>query len=121
MLQFGLHDIAYDDERLSVELYTALLTNITNYLVSVQKSHGSKLVWVTTTPVPTVPTYGNDCNSTTGFCMNPPRFNDDGTLLPPPPRPPTSHNRSFTLHLTFFACFNRVLRLLFVDLFCVCC
>ena len=62
--QFGLHDLGFDTERISVELYSALLTNITADLVAVQRARGSKLLWVKTTPVPTVPTYGPLCTST---------------------------------------------------------
>ena len=32
--QFGLHDLGYDTERISVEQYSALLTNITAKLVA---------------------------------------------------------------------------------------
>jgi hypothetical protein len=78
--QFGLHDIAYDEERMSVEQYTKQLTNITNFLVGVQKLHKTKLLWVKTTPVPTVPTFGNDCNSSTNNCLNPARFDSDVRL-----------------------------------------
>jgi hypothetical protein len=60
--QFGLHDIAYDEERLSVQQYSALLTNITAHLIALQRAHGTKLLWVRTTPVPTVATYGHGCN-----------------------------------------------------------
>merc|ERR1712224_234068 len=34
---------------------------------------------VSTTPVPTVPTYGPDCDDTSK-CLNPPRFDDDVVL-----------------------------------------
>jgi hypothetical protein len=37
-----------------VEQYTALLSNITAALVNVQKAQQCKLLWVKTTPVPTV-------------------------------------------------------------------
>ena len=37
--------------------YTELLTTITAGLVAVQKAQGTKLLWVKTTPVPTVPMY----------------------------------------------------------------
>lgn len=76
--QFGLHDIAFDEERLSVGLYTALLTNITRKLAAVQKVSGTKLLWVRTTPVPTVPTYSPGCEADT--CLNPPRFDRDVEL-----------------------------------------
>lgn len=49
--QFGLHDIAHDEERLSVSQYTERLMNITAHLVTVQKQYGTKLLWVKTTPV----------------------------------------------------------------------
>jgi hypothetical protein len=79
--QFGLHDIAFDVERISVQQYTKLLTNATAQLVAVQKLHGTKLLWVKTTPVPTVPTYSaaGPCNQTSK-CLNPPRFDSDVVL-----------------------------------------
>lgn len=77
--QFGLHDLGFDTERIAVQQYTALLTNITTYLVGVQKRHGTKLLWVKTTPVPTVPTYGPGCNDT-HTCLDPPRFDADVVL-----------------------------------------
>eukprot|EP00039_Didymoeca_costata_P001659 m.54127 g.54127 ORF g.54127 m.54127 type:complete len:296 (-) comp10903_c0_seq1:3253-4140(-) len=75
---FGLHDLGYDTERITVSQYTALLTNITNFLVSMQRMHSTKLLWVTTTPVPSCPVYSVDgpCNHTNG-CLNPPRFESD--------------------------------------------
>lgn len=75
--QFGLHDIAYDEERLTVEQYSALLTNITAHLVAVQRMYGNKLLWVRTTPVPTVPAYGVGCNGSATVCLNPARFDAD--------------------------------------------
>ena len=74
--QFGLHDLGFDTERISVEQYSSLLTEITAFLVDVQKRHQTKLLWVKTTPVPTVPVYGIDCNDT-HKCLNPPRFDKD--------------------------------------------
>lgn len=68
--QFGLHDLGFDTERISVDLYSALLTNITTELVAVQREHGTKLLWVKTTPVPTVPTYSPSCNCTKYFVRN---------------------------------------------------
>ena len=49
--------------------------------MAVQKAQGTKLIWVTTTPVPTVPTYSADgpCNKTSK-CLNPPRFDADVRL-----------------------------------------
>ena len=44
-----------------------------------QRRHGTKLLWVKTTPVPTVPTYGPACNDTSR-CLNPPRFDPDVVL-----------------------------------------
>jgi len=75
--QFGLHDIAHDEERLSVEQYIILLTEITEHLVEVQKKFGTKLLWVKTTPVPTVDAYGYQCNGTATVCLNPARFDRD--------------------------------------------
>ena len=79
--QYGLHDLAFDEERISVQQYRALLANLTDELVAVQKAQGTKLIWVTTTPVPTVPTYSVDgpCN-VTAKCLNPPRFDADVRL-----------------------------------------
>jgi hypothetical protein len=77
--QFGLHDIAFDEERLSVQAYAALLANITSFLADVQRQHGTKRLWVKTTPVPTVPTYGPGCTDPVG-CLNPPRFDADVVL-----------------------------------------
>lgn len=78
--QFGLHDIAYDEERLSVEQYTRLLTNITAHLTEVQRQHGTKLLWVKTTPVPTVPAFGAGCNGSATVCLNPARYDRDVVL-----------------------------------------
>jgi len=79
--QFGLHDIAFDVERVSVEQYTSLMRNITTKLVQLQKRDNVKLLWVKTTPVPTVPTYSvsGPCN-VTSECLNPPRFDSDVSL-----------------------------------------
>ena len=76
---FGLHDIAHDEERLPVQLYTALLTNITAELVRVQRMHGTRLLWVKTTPVPNVPMYGPNCTNDS-TCLNPPRYDADVRL-----------------------------------------
>lgn len=78
--QFGLHDIAWDEERLRLPQYVALLTNITSHLVAVQRRHGTKLLWVKTTPVPTVPAYGVGCNGSATVCLNPARFDADVVL-----------------------------------------
>jgi len=79
---FGLHDLGYDTERLSLDQYGVLLADITNRLVELQERDGTKLLWVTTTPVPTVPVYDADgpCN-TTKSCLNPPRYDDDVVLF----------------------------------------
>jgi hypothetical protein len=79
--QFGLHDIAFDVERISVEQYSFLLKNVTEKLVKLQERDGTKLLWVKTTPVPTVPTYSvaGPCN-VTSRCLNPPRFDSDVVL-----------------------------------------
>lgn len=76
---FGLHDLGFDTERISVEQYTELIKNITSRLVAVQKKTGCKLLWVDTTPVPTVSVYGPSCNDTSR-CLNPPRFDADVVL-----------------------------------------
>ena len=76
--QFGLHDIAYDEERLSVQQYTERLRDITDLLVRAQRLHGTKLLWVKTTPVPTVPTWGPGCLNAS--CLNPARFDSDVRL-----------------------------------------
>ena len=75
--QFGLHDIAYDEERLTEDQYATQLANITAHLAAVQKQHGTKLLWVKTTPVPTVTSYGFGCNGTATVCLNPARFESD--------------------------------------------
>ena len=78
--QFGLHDLGFDTERISVAQYAALLSNITQELVALQRAQPAlKLLWVKTTPVPTVPTYGPACNKTSE-CLNPPRFDRDVVL-----------------------------------------
>ena len=64
----SLHDLGFDTERISVEQYSALLTKITEQLAAVQKQSGAKLLWVKTTPVPTVPMYGPGCNDTRTWC-----------------------------------------------------
>ena len=51
-----------------MEQYSALLTKITEQLAAVQKQSGAKLLWVKTTPVPTVPMYGPGCNDTRTWC-----------------------------------------------------
>ena len=79
---FGLHDIAYDTERISVEQYASLLANVTARLGDVQARDGTRLLYVTTTPVPTVPRYewpGDDCTNVSA-CLNPPRFDADVAL-----------------------------------------
>jgi hypothetical protein len=75
-----LSDIAYDVERISVEQYSALLATLTDSLVGYQKAHGTKLLWVATTPVPTVPVYDQTTCNQTSKCLNPPRFDSDVQL-----------------------------------------
>jgi xylose isomerase len=76
--QFGLHDIAYDEERLTLSQYKMLLANITQHLVTLQRARGTKLVWVKTTPVPTVASaYGFGCDGSATVCLNPARFDTD--------------------------------------------
>ena len=56
-----MHDLGYDTERIGVELYAQLLANVTAGLAAVQAAHPeTRLVWVKTTPVPTVPSYSAD-------------------------------------------------------------
>jgi hypothetical protein len=45
----------YDTERISVEQYTELMTNITDEIALVHRATGAKVLWVDTTPVPTGP------------------------------------------------------------------
>ena len=81
--QFGLHDLGFDTERITVDEYGTLLQQIVHKLAAVQRASGNKtrLVWVTTTPVPTVPCYSaaGPCNDTS-HCLNPPRFDRDVRL-----------------------------------------
>jgi len=77
--QFGLHDIAYDEERMSVAQYARQLANITAVLTAVQAQHGTRLLWVKTTPVPTVPMWGPNCTDASA-CMNPARLDADVRL-----------------------------------------
>ena len=56
------------------------MRNITSSLAAIQSAHpATKVLWVDTTPVPTVPTYGPGCNDTK-TCLNPPRFESDVIL-----------------------------------------
>ena len=66
---FGLHDLALDNERIEPEVYTRYLANITQRLADAAPQ--AKLIWVTNTPVPE----GIDgyCNKTTGAGGCPPR------------------------------------------------
>ena len=48
--------------QVSVQQYTTLLQNITAHLAGYQQLYGTKLLWVKTTPVPTVTAYGFGCN-----------------------------------------------------------
>ena len=70
---FGLHDLAIDNERIEPDEYAHWIANITQRLADAVPK--AKLIWVTTTPVP----LGIDghCNKSTlaGGC--PPRKNSD--------------------------------------------
>eukprot|EP00051_Salpingoeca_urceolata_P028261 m.485908 g.485908 ORF g.485908 m.485908 type:complete len:302 (+) comp24063_c0_seq1:72-977(+) len=76
---FGLHDLGYDTERINLDEYTLRMQSIVRRLSVIQGQQGTKLLWVTTTPVPTVPVYGPGCN-VTSRCLNPPRFDADVRL-----------------------------------------
>ena len=65
--KISLHDLARDQELLTVADYTALMENVTDQLVAT----GARLLWVSTTPVPTNKT---DPSSS---LVEPPRFNSD--------------------------------------------
>jgi hypothetical protein len=72
--QFGLHDLALDNERLEPSTtYATYLTNITKRIAAAAPQ--AKLLWVTTTPVP----LGIDgyCNKTNGEGGCPPRAQKD--------------------------------------------
>lgn len=68
--------IPQDTELLNDADYANLLGKILDRLGQEQRAHGTKLIWVNTTPVPTVPTYGPNCTNTSA-CLNPPRFDAD--------------------------------------------
>jgi hypothetical protein len=75
--QFGLHDLALDNERLEpAGVYRGLLANITQRLADAAPR--AKLLWVTTTPVPRG--IGGYCNKTTGQGGCPPRRAADPPL-----------------------------------------
>jgi len=67
--QFGLHDLAIDQERLTISDYTTLLTEITRTIKKLAPQ--AKLLFPTTTPVPTNLT---DPSST---MVAPPRYDTD--------------------------------------------
>ena len=67
--QFGLHGLARDQERLTVSDYSLLLSNITLTLKA--NAPGAKLLFVTTTPVPT------NATDALSSLVNPPRFDTD--------------------------------------------
>jgi len=79
---FGLHEVAFDTERISVEQYAANLANLTSRLVALQKRDGTRLLWVSTTPVPALPPYGvgGSCEKATSGCLHPPRYDADVVL-----------------------------------------
>eukprot|EP00039_Didymoeca_costata_P023766 m.8171 g.8171 ORF g.8171 m.8171 type:complete len:310 (+) comp3850_c0_seq2:113-1042(+) len=68
---FGLHDLALDNERLEPPFYQQTLDTFTQKLQSTTSKKKSKLVWVTTTPVPNG--IAGACNKTTGQGGCPPR------------------------------------------------
>ena len=75
--QFGLHDLALDNERLEPDtLYTHYLTNITQRIADAAPK--AKIVWVTTTPVPLG--IGGHCNKTTRQGGCPPRRATDPAI-----------------------------------------
>lgn len=77
---FGLHDVAYTTEHLTVEEYRKQFTKIVEKLVGVQKRTGSKLLWISTTPIPNVPNNDEaECETPMSLlrCMSPPRHNKD--------------------------------------------
>jgi hypothetical protein len=71
--QFGLHDLALDNERIEPALYQTEFANISQRIATMAPK--AKLIWVTTTPVPK----GIDgyCNRTNGQGGCPPRSNLD--------------------------------------------
>ncbi len=71
--QFGLHDLALDNERVEPALYGRLFANITERLAVAAPM--AKLIWVTTTPVPLG--IAGACNKTTGRGGCPPRRASD--------------------------------------------
>lgn len=77
---FGLHDIAYTTEHLSIAEYRRQFGKIVEKLVTMQKTHGTKLLWITTTPIPHVPNNDDpDCETPLSLtkCMAPPRHDAD--------------------------------------------
>ena len=46
---FGLHDLARDNERIEPNVYTQLLANITQRLADAAPQ--AKIIWVTSTPI----------------------------------------------------------------------
>jgi len=82
MYNFGLHDLGYSTRRLGVAQYSSNLANITRRLLQLQRRDGTRLLWLTTTPTPSVPVYsglGGPCTNVSA-CLNPPRYNDDVLL-----------------------------------------
>jgi hypothetical protein len=71
--QFGLHDLALDNERIEPPTYTRLFANISQRIATLAPR--AKLLWVTTTPVPA----GIDgyCNKSNGQGGCPPRSQAD--------------------------------------------
>lgn len=77
-INFGLHDVAYDTERIDVDRYKAQLRAVMDN-VDRWRAPSTKVLWISTTPVPTVPTFSATCNDTSA-CLNPPRYDDDVRL-----------------------------------------
>jgi len=70
---FGLHDLARDNERIEPDVYTQLLANITQRLANAAPQ--AKIIWVTSTPIPEG--IGGFCNKTNGEGGCPPRVATD--------------------------------------------
>ena len=51
---FGIHDIARNQEHMTLPVYEQMLGVVTDALLACRKQNGTKLLYVLTTPVPTV-------------------------------------------------------------------
>merc|ERR1719401_272765 len=58
---FGMHDIARHSERLTLDQYRHLLSNITAKLVAEQRRSGTKLLWMNSPPVSNADYANIDC------------------------------------------------------------